>query len=55
MVGEGENGKKGVELVGGEGVDVVVMDIEMGGMDGLRGMKEMKGMSGDRKFIMVRG
>ncbi|WP_222123879.1 response regulator [Bacillus pumilus] len=55
MGGEGENGKKGVELVGGEGVDVVVMDIEMGGMDGVRGMKQMKVISGHTKFIMVRG
>ncbi|MGM0967645.1 MAG: response regulator [Bacillota bacterium] len=53
IAGEAENGKKAVEFVRTEPVHLVLMDIQMPGMDGLTAIKQIKAISPHTKFIML--
>ncbi|CAL8900966.1 response regulator [Bacillus sp. FSL M8-0266] len=53
IAGEAENGKKAVEFVRTEPVHLVLMDIQMPGMDGLIAIKQIKAISPHTKFIML--
>ncbi|MBZ9521073.1 response regulator [Bacillus safensis] len=53
IAGEAENGKKAVEFVRSESVHLVLMDIQMPGMDGLTAIKQIKAISPHTKFIML--
>lgn len=48
-----ENGKKGVEVVAREGVDVVIADLNMPEMDGLEAMKEILKIKPDAIVIIL--
>ncbi len=52
VVGEAENGAKGVEKYGELKPDLVLMDITMPEMDGLQALKAIKGSDADAKVIM---
>ena len=52
VVGEAENGAKGVEKYGELKPDLVLMDITMPEMDGLQALKASKGSDADAKVIM---
>ncbi|MCC9088338.1 MULTISPECIES: response regulator [Bacillus] len=53
IAGEAENGKKAVEFARSEPIDLVLMDIQMPGMDGLTAIKQIKAGSPHTKFIML--
>ncbi|WP_415316076.1 response regulator [Bacillus safensis] len=53
IAGEAENGKKAVEFVRSESIHLVLMDIQMPGMDGLTAIKQIKAISPHTKFIML--
>lgn len=48
-----ENGKRGVELIAKEGVDVVIADLNMPEMDGLESMKEILKIKPDTIVIIL--
>lgn len=52
IVGEAEDGKKGVEKYQELEPDLVIMDITMPEMDGIEAVKTIKGMNDDAKIIM---
>ena len=52
VVGEAENGAKGVEKYGELKPDLVLMDITMPEMDGIQALKAIKASDGDAKVIM---
>ncbi len=52
VVGEAENGAKGVEKYGELKPDLVLMDITMPEMDGLQALKAIKSNDADAKVIM---
>ena len=49
------NGKQGVELCKEQMPDIVITDINMPGMDGIRMAEEIKAMKADTKFIVLTG
>lgn len=52
VVGEAENGAKGVEKYKELQPDLVIMDITMPEMDGIQAVKEIKKINPDAKVIM---
>ena len=52
VVGEAENGAKGVEKYNELKPDLVLMDITMPEMDGIQALKAIKSGDGDAKVIM---
>ena len=48
-----DNGNKAVEFARSEPIDLVLMDIQMPGMDGLTAIKQIKAGSPHTKFIML--
>lgn len=50
-----EDGRKGVELGKARTPDIVITDINMPGMDGLKMAEEIKRMKADTKFIVLTG
>ena len=52
VVGEAENGVKGVEKYKELQPDLVIMDITMPEMDGIQAVKEIKNINPDAKIIM---
>ena len=52
VVGEAENGAKGVEKYGELKPDLVLMDITMPEMDGIQALKAIKSSDADAKVIM---
>ena len=52
VVGEAENGAKGVEKYGELKPDLVLMDITMPEKDGIQALKEIRANDGNAKVIM---
>jgi DNA-binding NtrC family response regulator len=52
-VGKAEDGYKAVELVKDNGIDMVLMDIRMPGMDGVETFRQLKEIKPDIKVIMM--
>ena len=50
-----ENGRMGLELCKKHAPDLVITDINMPGMDGLRMAGEIKAIKEDTKFIVITG
>ncbi|MGE6630268.1 response regulator transcription factor [Bacillus sp. NPDC077027] len=53
IAGEAENGKKAVDLAINDQVDLVIMDIQMPGMNGLTAIQHIKKQRPQTKFIML--
>ncbi len=50
-----ENGKKGLEMLGENGYDVILCDIKMPGMDGLEVMAKAQEIAPEVPFILISG
>lgn len=52
-INEAENGFKAIELYKRNKPDIVIMDINMPGIDGIETIKELKKLEGNSKFIIL--
>lgn len=52
---EAENGESALKTIGGENIDLVMLDIKMKGMDGIEVLSEIKKMEKDLPVIMISG
>jgi two-component system, OmpR family, response regulator len=50
-----ENGYKALELIDGDGFDVVILDVKMPGLDGIETLREMKKKKPLVEVIMLTG
>jgi DNA-binding NarL/FixJ family response regulator len=53
VIGEAENGEKALTLAASEHPDVVVMDVEMPGMDGIEATRELIAQNQDCAVVML--
>ncbi|WP_106769285.1 helix-turn-helix domain-containing protein [Paenibacillus faecalis] len=53
VIGEAENGRKGLEMAQKLSPDIILTDIKMPIMDGISFMKQYKALGGEAKFIVL--
>jgi len=55
VVGEAENGAAGIELVGRTRPDLVILDLNMPGTDGLSALPRLRALSPQSSIVMLTG
>lgn len=53
IVGEGENGQEGIDLVRAYSPDIVLMDLAMPGTDGMQAIREISSQSPGTKIVVL--
>lgn len=50
-----ESGEEAIELIGGQQPDLMLLDVRMGGIDGVETLRRIRGVGNSVKVIMVTG
>jgi len=54
-VTEAESGERALQLIGGGGLDLVILDLKMGGMDGIAALREIRRIAANLPVLILTG